>query len=83
MLLGLAVMHTPRRRCYHNTIFRLWDDGGEETVSFSLIKMVGLQYREGAAQFVLEGVNGFGCDDARDLHYDVFLCNKHVVCTVL
>ncbi len=33
-------------------------------------------------EFVLEGIDGFGCDDARDLCDGVLLGNKHFVCSV-
>jgi hypothetical protein len=33
-------------------------------------------------EFVLKGINGFGCDDARDLPDGVLLGNKHFVRSV-
>jgi hypothetical protein len=34
-------------------------------------------------QFILKGVDGFGRDDAHDLHYYIFLGYKHVVRSIL
>ena len=45
--------------------------------------MGGLQYCECPPQFILEGVDGFGCDDAHDLYYYVFLGYEHVVRSIL
>jgi hypothetical protein len=45
--------------------------------------MGGLQYGEGSTEFILEGVDGFGSYDTRDLCYGVFLGNKYIVHPIL
>ena len=39
--------------------------------------MGGLQFCESPPELVFESVDGFGCDDARDPHYHVFLDDEH------
>ncbi len=45
--------------------------------------MGGLQYGEGPTEFILDGFDGFGSYDTRDLFYGVFLGNEYFVRPIL
>ncbi len=48
-------------------------DDGEMAVSLSLCEVGALEDRKRSSEFVLELVDRFGSDDARNLRYGVFL----------
>ncbi len=55
---------------------------GEEAVALPVNKMGAFYNGECPPEFILEGINGFGCDDARDLCDGVLLGSEHFVRSV-
>jgi hypothetical protein len=75
---GASQVH-PSRVANDYPVLFLGYHAGKEAVVLSVNKMGAFYDGECPPEFAIKGINGFGCDDARDLCDGILLGNEHFV----